>query len=135
MVAAAIAGLPRRFPGCTVAGAALLGGTEKVGRGGPELGVAVVTGPTPDQALAAGLAAFAPDLVYDLSDEPVLDARTRLRLVARALAAGVAYAGGDFRFDPPPRPLVATKPSVAVIGTGKRTGKTAVSAPLARALR
>ncbi|MGQ0520961.1 MAG: 2,3-diphosphoglycerate synthetase [Actinomycetota bacterium] len=135
VVAAAIDGLALRFPGSTVAGAALLGGTEKIGASWPEVGVRVVAGDTADQALSAGLAAFGPDLVVDLSDEPVLDARTRLRLVSRVLAAGVPYAGADFRFDPPPRPRLATKPSVAVIGTGKRTGKTAVSASLARVLR
>ncbi len=114
-------------------GAALLGGGEKLA--GPlEVGVPVVTAATVDDALAVGLAQFAPDLVFDLSDEPVVDARTRLRLAARALHAGVPYQGADFRFDPPPRPRVATKPTVAVIGTGKRTGKTAVSAHLARVL-
>ncbi len=135
MVTAAVGRLPLRFPGATVAGGALLGGTEKIGAVAPDLGVPLVSEATPDAALVAGLAAFSPDLVYDLSDEPVLDSRTRMRLVARALAAGVAYAGADFRFDPPPRPRVAAKPSVAVIGTGKRTGKTAVSASLARVLR
>jgi cyclic 2,3-diphosphoglycerate synthetase len=58
-----------------------------------------------------------------------------MRLAAHALAAGVPYAGADFRFDPPPRPRVATKPSVAVIATGKRAGKTAVTGELARLLR
>ena len=57
----------------------------------------------------------------------------RLRWASRALAAGLAYVGADFRFDPPvyePFEL----PSIAVIGTGKRVGKTAVSAHLARLL-
>lgn len=116
-----------------MAGAALLGGGEKLS--GPlEVGVPVVTGTSPLDALVAGLERFRPDLVYDLSDEPVVDARVRLRLASQALVAGVAYAGADFRFDPPPRPRIATKPTIAVIGTGKRTGKTAVSAHLARAL-
>ena len=135
VVTAAIAGLGSQFPGATVAGAVMLGGGEKAGASWPDLGVRLVAGDTPDQALINGLAAFGPDLVYDLSDEPVLDARTRLRLVARTLARGVPYAGADFRFDPPPRPILAAKPSVAVIGTGKRTGKTAVAAHLARILR
>src|SRR5207244_11452899 len=50
------------------------------------------------------------------------------------LANGMPSTGPDFRFDPPPRPRLATKPSLAVIGTGKRTGKTAVSAAMARVL-
>ncbi|HVE45253.1 MAG TPA: hypothetical protein VNA57_00705 [Acidimicrobiales bacterium] len=141
VVRAAIDRLPSRFPGTTVVAAALLGGSEKlVGAGATrqleaQLGIPVVTGATADEALMAGLEVAHPDLVYDLADEPVLDARTRLRLVARVLAAGVAYEGADFRLSPPPRPRVATKPSLAVIGTGKRTGKTAVSAELARLLR
>ena len=135
VVADAIRHVAARHPGAMVAGAALLGGTEKVGSNVAAYGVPVVTADTPEAALRAGLDAFGPDLVFDLSDEPVIDARARLRLVARALAAGAVYAGADFRFDPPPRPRLATKPSVAVIGTGKRTGKTAVSAQLARVLK
>ncbi len=133
MVRAAIEHLPTLVQGADVVGAALLGGGEKLA--GPlEVGVPVVDGPTPLDALVAGLARFTPDLVYDLSDEPVVDARLRLRLASQALLAGVAYQGADFRLDPPPRPHLATKPTIAVIGTGKRTGKTAVSAHLARTL-
>ncbi len=141
VVRAAIDHLPSRFPGSTVVAAALLGGSEKLlaaaGSGELEgkLGVPVVAGAGAGEAVAEALATAHPDLVYDLSDEPVLDARTRMGVVAQVLEAGVAYQGADFRFDPPPRPRVATKPSLAVIGTGKRTGKTAVSAQLARLLR
>src|SRR5258708_39172804 len=56
-----------------------------------------------------------------------------MRGASRALAAGIPYIGADFRFDPPvfePFEL----PSIAVIGTGKRVGKTAVTAHLARLL-
>ena len=135
VVAAAIAALRQRYPDATVAGAALVGGTEKVGAAWPDIGVRMVTGDSPDDALLTGLAAVDPDLVVDLADEPVMEPRTRLRLAARALAAGVSYEGAGFRLDAPPRPRLATKPTVAVIGTGKRTGKTAVSASLARVLR
>jgi cyclic 2,3-diphosphoglycerate synthetase len=57
----------------------------------------------------------------------------RFRLASRALAGGLPYVGADFRFDPPtfePFPL----PSLAVIGTGKRVGKTAVTGHVARSL-
>ena len=133
MVRAAIEHLPALVPGAAVVGAVLLGGGEKLA-GTLHVGVPVVDGPTPLDAVTAGLARFEPDLVFDLSDEPVVDARLRLRLAAQALLSGVAYQGADFRLDPPPRPRVATKPTIAVIGTGKRTGKTAVSAHLARSL-
>lgn len=137
VVRAAIDALPERLPGAQVVGAALLGGSEKLAADMADdlgLGLPVVRGDGLEGALEAGLRRFAPDLVVDLSDEPVLDSRQRMALAARALVAGVPYVGADFRFDPPPRPRVATKPSVAVVGTGKRTGKTAVSASLARLL-
>jgi cyclic 2,3-diphosphoglycerate synthase len=71
--------------------------------------------------------------VVDLSDEPVLGPRERFRVASRVLALGLPYAGPDFRFDPPdfaPFPLS----SLAVIGTGKRVGKTAVTGHLGRLL-
>jgi cyclic 2,3-diphosphoglycerate synthetase len=69
----------------------------------------------------------------DLSDEPVVTARDRFRLASRALAAGVPYTGADFRFDPVEfAPLDA--PALAVIGAGKRVGKTAVAGHVARLL-
>jgi len=101
-------------------GAILVGGTEKL-RGDADYGVPLVDG-------------FADaDVVVDLSDEPVLGPAERLRWASRALAAGLPYVGADFRFDPPvfePFDL----PSIAVIGTGKRVGKTAVTAHLAHLL-
>lgn len=111
----------------------LLGGGEKLA-GALEIGIPVVDGPDGHEALAGGLTRFDPDLVFDLSDEPVVDARSRLRLASQVLLAGIPYQGADFRLDPPPRPKLAAKPTVAVIGTGKRTGKTAVSADIARIL-
>ncbi len=48
---------------------------------------------------------------------------------------GVTYRGGaDFTFTP--KPLKKTKkPSISIIGTGKRVGKTAVSGFVARTLK
>ena len=115
----AIAGLPY-----AVLGAWRAGGTEKL-RGGEDYGVPLVD--SFDVALADV------DVVVDLSDEPVLGPRERFLLASRTLAAGVRYEGADFRFEPPhyaPFPL----PSLAVIGTGKRVGKTAVTGHVARLL-
>jgi cyclic 2,3-diphosphoglycerate synthetase len=75
-----------------------------------------------------------PGAVLDLSDEPVLDNRRRFALASVALRYGVEYQGADFVFAPPPRPPIVTRPSIAVISTGKRTGKTAVTGFAARAL-
>ncbi|MEY2477855.1 MAG: cyclic 2,3-diphosphoglycerate synthase [Actinomycetota bacterium] len=139
VVRAALGSLPG-----TVVAAVLLGGGEKLPSPGgagddraapPDLGVPVITGADPEDALGRALECTPADLVYDLSDEPVLDTPRRMRLASLVLARGIPYAGPDFRFDPPPRPRLATKPSVAVIGTGKRTGKTAIAAHLARLLR
>jgi cyclic 2,3-diphosphoglycerate synthetase len=56
-----------------------------------------------------------------------------MQWASRALAAGLPYVGADFRFDPPAfEPFEL--PSIAVIGTGKRVGKTAVTGHLARLL-
>ena len=52
----------------TVLGAVLLGGTEKI-RGGEDYGVPLHSG------LEDGLARTGAEIVVDLSDEPVLDAR------------------------------------------------------------
>jgi cyclic 2,3-diphosphoglycerate synthetase len=135
VVRAAIEHISSQIPGCVVVGAALLGGREKIALDGSfDVGVTVIDGPTPEDAMTAAMARFAPDLVVDLADQPVVDMRVRMNLVTIALLQGVPYKGADFRFDPPPRPRVATKPTVAVIGTGKRAGKTAVSAHLARLL-
>ncbi len=101
-------------------GAILVGGTEKL-RGAEDYGV----------PLRDGFGDV--DVVVDLSDEPVLGPVERMRWASRALAAGLPYIGADFRFDPP-RFEPVDVPSIAVIGTGKRVGKTAVTGHLARLL-
>jgi cyclic 2,3-diphosphoglycerate synthetase len=107
-----------------VVGAWLAGGTEKL-RGAYDVGVPLF------ETLEEGLVRA--ELVVDLSDEPVLGPRERLLLASRVLAAGLPYVGADFRFDPPVFHPVEV-PSLAVIGTGKRVGKTAVTGHVARLL-
>ncbi|HEY4346409.1 MAG TPA: hypothetical protein VGM80_02395 [Gaiellaceae bacterium] len=101
-------------------GAILVGGTEKL-REGESYGVPLLQ----DFSDA--------EVVVDLSDEPVLGPAARFGWASRALAAGLPYIGADFRFDAPRYEQIEV-PSVAVIGTGKRVGKTAVTAHLARLL-
>ncbi len=101
----------------------LVGGTEKL-RGGEEYGVPLV-------GSLAGALEHDVEAVVDLSDEPVLGPVERFRLASRALALGLPYIGADFRFDPPalePFDL----PSIGIVGTGKRVGKTAVAGHAAR---
>jgi cyclic 2,3-diphosphoglycerate synthetase len=83
-------------------------------------------------ALTLAIDEFAPDGVLDLSDEPVLGYRERMELAAVALTRGIPYIGSDFRLDPPIEGPPLPVPTVAVIGTGKRTGKTAIAGALAR---
>src|SRR5262249_23023172 len=111
----ALAALPYEW-----VGAILVGGTEKL-RDSPDYGVPLVEG-------FAGA-----EVVVDLSDEPVLGPSERFRWASRALAAGMSYVGADFRFDPPALEPFEL-PSIAVSGPGKRVGKTAVTAHLARLL-
>jgi cyclic 2,3-diphosphoglycerate synthetase len=121
VVREALAALPHEAVACWLAG-----GSEKL-RGGEDYGVPLV------ESLEAGIAEHEPDLVIDLSDEPVLGPRERFRLASRVLAAGLPYVGPDFRFEPPALEPFAL-PSLAVVGTGKRVGKTAVTGHVARLL-
>ncbi|HLY95536.1 MAG TPA: hypothetical protein VKP14_11885 [Gaiellaceae bacterium] len=115
VVRAALEELPYEFVGVM-----LVGGSEKL-RGTPDYGV-----PLRDDAGDA-------EIAVDLSDEPVLSPSRRFALASRFLAEGIPYVGADFRFDPPTyHPFEL--PSIAVIGTGKRVGKTAVAGHVARLL-
>ncbi|TML94464.1 MAG: 2,3-diphosphoglycerate synthetase [Actinobacteria bacterium] len=115
----AIAGLPYE-----VIGAWRAGGTEKL-RGPADYGVPLLA------ALEDGFGDA--KVVVDLSDEPVLGPRERMLLASRVLAAGLRYEGADFHFEAPELASFPL-PSLAVIGTGKRVGKTAVTAHVARLL-
>ncbi len=117
VVAAALAALPYE-----VVGAILTGGSEKL-RAAAWYGV----------PLLDDLDDVEIDVVVDLADEPALSLSERFAWAARALADGCAYVGADFRFDPP-RYAPVELPSIAVVGTGKRVGKTAITVHLARLL-
>ena len=123
--------------GHEVLGAVFVGGVEKIAAGSlPDLGVTVMDGRRePMLALAVAIDHVHPDAVLDLSDEPVLGYRERMRMASVALSKGVAYVGSDFRFDPPIWGPPLGVPTLAVIGTGKRTGKTAVAGEVARIAR
>ena len=116
-----------------VVAAVFAGGTEKVDGVG-SYGVPVIAAASAVDALAEALATYAPDEVVDLSDEPVLCAADRFRLASVTLAAGATYRGADFAFTPPVCDTLTDTPTLAIIGTGKRVGKTAVSAYTARRL-
>jgi cyclic 2,3-diphosphoglycerate synthetase len=145
VIAAALAEL--RTEGTEPVAAVFLGGTEKVAAYGADvdLGIPIawvpphltpgIDVPATAQLVTSMVADHGADVVVDLSDEPILDARRRLQLASHVLHAGTPYRGADFQLTPPPRPRLTTRPAIAVIGTGKRTGKTAVAGDIVRRLR
>lgn len=120
-----------------VVAAAFLGGTEKVDleSGFETYGVPIVTAPTADEALVQVIERYEPHAVIDLSDEPVVSSADRFRLAGIALSLGVEYRGADFTFTPPKSRLTTSTPTLGIIGTGKRVGKTAMSGYIARTLK
>jgi len=121
-----------------IVGAVFIGGTEKIDTGSSSAayGVPVVTeGDDPAGALAIAIGRFAPEVALDLSDEPVITAAGRLGLANVALGFGVDYEGADFSLRAPRVLYRPATPTLSIIGTGKRVGKTSVSAHVARLLK
>jgi cyclic 2,3-diphosphoglycerate synthetase len=117
-----------------LAGVVFCGGEEKLGPGPLEHHYGMPVETEPEEALRR-LAARA-DTVVDLADEPVVPASAKLRLAALALSLGLAYEAPGARLDPPRYERVDFPgPKLAVIATGKRTGKTAVAGHWAGLLR
>lgn len=76
------------------------------------------------------------EAVVDLADEPVLPPSAKLRLASLALHLGLRYEAPGLRLEPPRYERLAFDgPTLAVIATGKRTGKTALACHMARLLR
>ena len=123
-----------RSRGHEVIAALFLGGAEKVDPGRlPDLGLPTLpAGSDITKALADAIDQVGPEAVLDLSDEPVVGYRERMELAAVSLVRGIPYLGPDFRLDPPISGPPLAVPTVAVIGTGKRTGKTAIGGEVAR---
>ena len=120
--------------GLDLAGVVFCGGEEKLGPGPLEEHYGRPVETDPEEALRR-LAPRA-EAVVDLADEPVLPARAKLRLAALALHLGLRYEAPGLRLDPPRyEPVDYDGPTLAVIATGKRTGKTALACHLARLLR
>ena len=72
------------------------------------------------------------ETVMDLSDEPILDYPKRFKIACKVLNEGISYEGPDFKFEPTSQYEIMEKPSLTILGTGKRIGKTAVSGFVSR---
>lgn len=120
--------------------AVFLGGTEKIDTSvigdssSNEYGIPVFLHENPEEAFNLAMAEHNPEIVVDLSDEPVLGYTERFRYASLALAAGARYQGSDFTLSPPSFHTLSRKPSLSVIGTGKRIGKTAISGYISRTI-
>jgi cyclic 2,3-diphosphoglycerate synthase len=117
-----------------LAGVVFCGGEEKLRAGSLEelYGMPVET--EPEEGLRR--LALRADTVVELADEPVVPASRKLRLAALALSLGLAYETPGARLEPPRYERVGSGgPKLAVIATGKRTGKTAVAGHWAGLLR
>ena len=88
----AIAELPYEF-----VAAVLVGGTEKL-RGGESYGVPLV------DDVSAAFERYRPEIVVDLSDEPVLGPVERFTLASRVLTKGVPYILSLIHISEPTRP-------------------------------
>ena len=124
-----------RAEGLDVVACLFVGGTEKVAPGElPDLGPVPVEAARQDLvgSVREAIRRHGPEAVLDLSDEPILGYRERALVAAAALAEGVRYMGADFSLEPPIDGPPLGSPTLAVIGTGKRTGKTAVAGEAAR---
>jgi cyclic 2,3-diphosphoglycerate synthetase len=117
-----------------LAGVVFCGGEEKLGAGSLEQHYGRPVESDPEPALER--LAPAAEAVVDLADEPVLGPSAKLRLAALALHLGLRYEAPGLRLDPPRyEPVGFDGPTLAVIATGKRTGKTALACHLARLVR
>jgi cyclic 2,3-diphosphoglycerate synthetase len=121
--------------------ALFLGGVEKIKSGtfvseAEEVyGLPVVFDADRVRGLVRAIGEFRPEVVVDLSDEPVLGYEQRFRLISECLARDVGYVGPDFHISPARSDRLCASPSLSLIGTGKRVGKTAVSGYAARVLQ
>ena len=123
-----------------ISAAVFIGGTEKLRDDSPDtysekLGVPVEFAKDKDipyDTIVDMIRKYDIDTVMDLSDEPILDYPKRFKIACKVLNEGISYEGPDFKFEPTSQYEVMEKPSMTILGTGKRIGKTAVSGFVSR---
>lgn len=131
----AISLLKKFFPG-SFGGLIFLGGTEKLLSADLEefYGCRVIELKNIHIDFLPALDVLKPDIVYDLSDEPVVNYFTRMQIASFCFIRACSYMGPDFYFEYEPKRITLSKPSLMIFGTGKRIGKTAVSAYISKEL-
>ena len=123
-----------------IAAAVFIGGTEKLRDDSEEsysekLGVPVQFAKDKDipyDIIVDMIRKYDVETVMDLSDEPILDYPKRFKIACKVLNEGISYEGPDFKFEPTSQYKIMEKPSITILGTGKRIGKTAVSGFVSR---
>ena len=123
-----------------IAAAVFIGGTEKLRDDSEEsysekLGVPVQFAKDKDipyDIIVDMIRKYNIETVMDLSDEPILDYPKRFKIACKVLNEGISYEGPDFKFEPTSQYEIMEKPSITILGTGKRIGKTAVSGFVSR---
>ncbi|AEC51602.1 hypothetical protein PNA2_0686 [Pyrococcus sp. NA2] len=117
--------------------AVFVGGIEKIGSVRDverALGIKLYHDSDPFKALERALTENDVEEVIDLSDEPVLTPEIRFRIASFLLRRGITYRGADFEFKPKEWMRIEI-PSINIIGTGKRVGKTAIGSFVGRVLK
>ena len=123
-----------------IAAAVFIGGTEKLRDDSEEsysekLGVPVQFAKDKDipyDIIVDMIRKYKIETVMDLSDEPILDYPKRFKIACKVLNEGISYEGPDFKFEPTSQYEIMEKPSITILGTGKRIGQTAVSGFVSR---
>ena len=123
-----------------ISAAVFIGGTEKLRDDSEEsysekLGVPVQFAKDKDipyDIIVDMIRKYDIDTVMDLSDEPIHDYPKRFKIACKVLNEGITYEGPDFKFEPTSQYEIMEKPSITILGTGKRIGKTAVSGFVSR---
>ncbi len=129
----AITMLKKIYPG-KFKGIIFLGGTEKLVEDDLKsfFGEKLFEIKDIDADFQEALRYFKPDIVYDLSDEPVVNYIIRMKIASFCLYHKCSYMGPDFLFSYERENIRCRKPALSIIGTGKRIGKTAVSSYISK---
>lgn len=126
----------REKRGFEIVGACFLGGTEKIGSIEDfHLNAPLFVGENYLDSIRKAISELKPDVAVDLSDEPIVGYEERMEIASLLAVHGIDYCGSDFEFKAPEYEKLEEKPSLGIIGTGKRVGKTAVSAYTARLIK